>query len=66
MKVRAKYQIAYDGVGYIAGNIFEIREEDYPIYMNDVVVIEEKDIKDEENKQLKKESNKQIKSSKTK
>lgn len=39
MKVKAKWQIAYNNSMYNAGDPFELKEEDVGRYINDVVIV---------------------------
>lgn len=42
MKVRARHQVAYKGVGYRGGDVFEIDKEDFEQYKNDVIPVNER------------------------
>lgn len=42
MKVKAKYQLAYKGVIYYCGDTFELSEEDFDKFKNDIIVVVDK------------------------
>jgi hypothetical protein len=39
IKVRAKYQLAYNNKLYLCGDVFEILSEDYDRYQGDVEIV---------------------------
>lgn len=61
MKVKAKYQLAYNNRSYKAGEEFELHKDHYEQFKNDVV-----EVKGVATKKVKKESNKKVKSLKNK
>ncbi len=68
MTVQAKHQFAFHGKLYMAGEVFEVLDKDYPLISCAVVVFTnaKKKVGEESDKQLKKEANKQIKKSSVK